>query len=1071
MKKNIFIFSIILLFSFNFFYSLKTSAYEDTLTVKVGYIDYDGFIEKNSDGTYEGYCIEYLNEISKYTNLKYEFIYSSWNRCMEMLKNGTIDLVCTAQYTDEKAQYYDFSKYPCGKEQNVLYVKKDNDTIYYNDYESFNNLKIGVLKNSYQTDTFKEFAEEKNFSYTPVEFYSDTEMVSALNNDKVDAIITGSLSSHKDLKIVSTFGSNLFYFMTTKGNTELLDRINSAMECINSQNLYYQESLYSKYYGDSSLLNQPLFTKEEIEFINNSSTIKIGTMDDYNPISYYDKKTKKIAGICPDIFNLISSISGLKFEFINISNNEDSIDFLREKKADLVNIMEINYLNSSDEICLSKSFFLCNMNVVSKKGYHYNPYENHTLALDKSFKYYERYINNTYPNYKIIYEDSLYDCLNDVNNGKADISFQNSYVLNYNLQASYFSDLEILPVYNLEHNLCVAALNENDNRIPILISIINKSISCLDKRSLDQININNIINKPYDYTFMDTLYKYKYVILIAILSIFIIAFLVIRELILKEKYINDMENKNVQLVNAINHAQAASCAKSDFLSRISHELRTPLNAIIGLTSIAQKQVDKSSKMNDYLDKIFFSSKMLLNIINDILDMSAIENEKMKIANSNFDFKKLLISISNIYYAQCTVKHIDFDLIINRLVHENLIGDSLRLNQILMNLLSNALKFTPNGGYIKLIVTELTEKNNSAFIQFKIQDNGCGMTPEFMERIFSPFEQESADVAQKHGGSGLGLSIVKSLVQLMNGAIKVESNVNEGTTFTVDLSFQISHKAPSVIDTPDLSKYRTLIIDDNENTCNYISSILRNIGVSSNYITSSREALKYIDDEFQKDNKLDICIIDYEMPDMNGLELTKIIRQKYDSNTIAIIISSYDSASIKESAKLAGADLILDKPLFQSSLFNLFMKLTGGKLVNKNADSEKYDFSGCNILLAEDTDFNREIAVELLEMVGASVDCAENGKEALEKFSSSNPNTYDIILMDVQMPIMDGYEATERIRKSSHPDADSIPIIAMTANAFTEDIANSLSAGMNDHVAKPIDTDLLYSVIEKYITKV
>lgn len=1071
MKKNIFIFSIILLFSFKFFYCMKIFASEDTLTVKVGYIDYDGVIEKKNDGTYEGYCVEYLNEISKYTNLKYEFVYSSWNRCLEMLKNGTIDLICTAQYTEERAENYDFSKYPCGKEQNVLYVKKDNNKIYYNDYESFNNLKIGVLKNSYQTDTFKEFAEEKNFSYTPVEFYSDAEMVSALNSDKVDAIITGSLSSHKDLKIVSNFGSDSFYFMTTKGNSELLDRINSAMECINSENLYYQESLYSKYYGDSALHAQPLFTKEEIEFINNSPTIKIGTMNDYNPISYYDKKAKKITGICPDIFDLISSISGLKFEFIDIPYNEDSIDFLKEKKADLVSIMEINYLNSSEQVSLSKPFLPYNISAASKKGYNYNPYENHTLALDKSFKYCEPYINSIYPNYKIIYENSLSDCLKAVKKGNADITLQSSYVLNYSLQDPHLSNLKILPVYNLEHNMCVAALKENDNRIPILISIINKSISCLDKGSLNQINIDNIVNKPYAYSFSDTLCKYKYVILTAILSIFIITILVIKELILKEKYINDMENKNIQLVDAINHAQAASRAKSDFLSRMSHELRTPINAIIGLTSIAQKHIDEDNRMNDYLHKIFFSSKMLLNIINDILDMSAIENEKMKIANSNFDFKKLLASISNIYYSQCTAKHINFDLIINRLVHENLIGDSLRLNQILMNLLSNALKFTPNGGYIKLIVTELTEKNNNAFIQFKIQDSGCGMSPEFMEKIFLPFEQENADVARKYGGSGLGLSIVKNLVKLMNGAIKVESNINEGTIFTVDLSFQISHKVSSVIDNPDLSKYRTLIIDDNENTCNYISSILKNIGVPSNYITSSRESLKYIDDEFYNDNKFDICIIDYEMPEMNGLELTKIIRQKYDSNTITIIITSYDSASIKESAKLAGADSSLDKPLFQSSLFNLFMKLTGGKLVNKNADSSKYDFSSYNILLAEDTDFNREIAVELLEMVGASVDCAENGKEALEKFSSSSPNTYDIILMDVQMPIMDGYEAAEKIRKSSHPDAHSIPIVAMTANSFTEDIASSLSSGMNDHISKPIDTDVLYSVIEKHISKV
>ncbi|MEG2082756.1 MAG: response regulator, partial [Oscillospiraceae bacterium] len=358
-------------------------------------------------------------------------------------------------------------------------------------------------------------------------------------------------------------------------------------------------------------------------------------------------------------------------------------------------------------------------------------------------------------------------------------------------------------------------------------------------------------------------------------------------------------------------------------------------------------------------------------------------------------------------------------------------------------------------------------DTQTFLRFEITDNGCGMSQEMKSRIFTAFEQETATTAQKYGGSGLGMSITKNLVDLMHGAITVESEKGVGTTFTVDLPFGIPEHRQEYTG-KNFSDIKALVVDDDGETCEYTSIVLDRLKVKHDCATSGEEALGKIRKGYDGGKGYDLCFIDWRMPEMDGIALTKKIRAEFDDDTIIIIVSAYDLSEVEDEAKEAGVNMFVTKPVFQSTVFNMLMSLSGGKYIEGNKTGENYNFKGHRVLLVEDNALNMEIATELLSVTGIEVDSAENGKLALEKFTASPEGTYDIILMDIQMPIMDGHESTRAIRASEHPQAKTIPIYAMTANAFTEDISLALSAGMNGHIAKPIDTEIMYGVIEKVL---
>lgn len=524
------------------------------------------------------------------------------------------------------------------------------------------------------------------------------------------------------------------------------------------------------------------------------------------------------------------------------------------------------------------------------------------------------------------------------------------------------------------------------------------------------------------------------------------------------------ETQKQELMEALDVAHQANQAKSQFLSRVSHELRTPLNAIIGFMDLARSS--KPEEITTYLANSDFAAKQLLSIINDVLDMSSIESGKMKIAKTAFDFSHLIQSVTDLFLPICKQKGLEYDTKILTPVNEWLVGDQLRLNQILLNLLNNAVKFTSMGKIVLQINQKPLDANNVS-IHFDVIDTGCGMSPEFIGRLFKPFEQESSAVAQKHGGTGLGLSIVYNLVKLMHGTISVDSHIGIGTKFSFELTFPKSQAVTDVGMLPSAGSVHVLVIDDQESDRSYMSSVLNHLGIRHTCVSGSRNFFEELERGDKASDPYNVCIVDWKMPDENGLAITRHIRTSLGNRVMVIMVSAYDHYQADESVKSAGADYFISKPVFQSKLFDIFSNMTSGNMSPDSAVPQTYDLSDMHLLVAEDNAMNRTMMSGILKRkFGIVSDFANDGKIALDRFLASKEGEIDAILMDIQMPNMDGYEAAKTIRSSSHPDANKIQIIAVTADAFSEDVTKSLSCGMNAHVSKPIDTHKLGLALAK-----
>lgn len=531
------------------------------------------------------------------------------------------------------------------------------------------------------------------------------------------------------------------------------------------------------------------------------------------------------------------------------------------------------------------------------------------------------------------------------------------------------------------------------------------------------------------------------------------------------------EQKQQALQTALESAQAASNSKSQFLSNMSHDIRTPMNAIVGMTAIAAAHLEDRERVIECLRKINLSSKHLLSLINDVLDMSKIESGKISLRDEPFNFAELAADAMELVRPQATANKLKLDIHLALLKNENVVGDPLRVRQILINILSNAVKYTLPGGTVKVEVRQegCARRGYQSYV-FQCADTGIGMSSEFMEKLFQPFERAYDSTSSKVSGTGLGMAITKNIVDLMNGDIVVESKNGEGSVFTVTLPLKLQD-APKEEVPEEWIGVHSLIVDDDLQTCKNASELLESMGFHAEFVTEGRAAVRCVVEAKDGPDPFELVIIDWKMPDMDGVEAARRIRSEVGPDIPVIVLTAYDWSEIENEAREAGVTAFLSKPFYRSKICYLLSELSGEKKqVQQQSIAQWKDFSGARVLIVEDNEINREIARTIIEELGVNVEEAYDGREALDKFSQSPQGYYDLLFMDIQMPGMNGYEATEAIRALERADAAKVPIVAMTANAFEEDVRAALRAGMNAHLSKPIDVKMLEEILYRYLIK-
>ncbi|MDE6748481.1 MAG: transporter substrate-binding domain-containing protein [Lachnospiraceae bacterium] len=1185
-------------------------------TVRAGVFYFDGYHMEDEHGDLTGYGVEFLELVSQYSHLNFVFsgYEKSWDEMLTMLENGEIDVVTSARKTPVREAKFDFSL-PIGRNSTVLSIRANNTSLLSGNYETYDGIKVGVVTGSSQNQSLAEFAEEKGFSYQAVEYEDPSQLAMDLQSGDIDAILSSNLRRTENEKTLDTIETDYFYAIVRKGDRELLNEINYAIDQMSINEGDWSNNLYYKYYGNtySDVFE---FTDRELAYIQDvvsgNKKITVTSMNDRKPYSYVEDGELK--GILPEYFAGLMEIAGLPYEIVVPEDRADYYNLANNNSVDVV--IDWRQFHGKAENRQSSGFYTeaymsTGMALVTRKDFDGEinalavadaqgdmPIERDLIGDARVLSYSTREdaleavlakdADATY-----VYTYTAQSFVNDDPSASLQFSIINSMSFDFKMYVRNSCDHELITILNkCIHQMSDDSMNqiitkytantlmnvslrqymqahpwltvlvvmlfaiglgviiilllraqwrqrildtaEHANReLEEQLAIVNalsrdylnvygvnarKAVARIIKMTgydtdgpeqdfqkefsydeiiqryindcvfpddrqeltealaLEQIveKLNSITEYSGTYRVLDkgAIHIYQFTCVADLAEnksgvqrgdFFLIGFRNIDEIVRKE------QEQKVILEEALAEAQHANIAKTTFLNNMSHDIRTPMNAIIGFTTLAVSHIDNKEQIKSYLGKILTSSKHLLSLINDILDMSRIESGKVKIEEDEASLPEILHDLQTIVQSDVKAKQLSFYINTIDVTNETIICDKLRLNQVLLNILSNAMKYTKSGGSVSVNIIQTNDAPEGyASYQFRIKDNGIGMSKEFLEHVFEPFEREQTSTVSGIQGTGLGLAITKNIVDMMNGTITVTSEEGKGSEFVVSFRFRVKNDNDDMEYMEQLKDLRALVVDDDVHTCTSVSKMLSTIGMRADWTTRGEEAAIRAEFALEQNDPFSVFLLDWLIPDLNGVETARRLRRIVGDEAIIIIITAYDWSDIEDEAKEAGVTAFCSKPLFLSELREILTAPYKEAEETEEQDMSTQFLSGKKILLVEDNEINQEIARAILEEAGMVIDTADDGTDAVERIETVQAGTYDLILMDIQMPVMDGYEATRRIRALDDPAKANIPIVAMTANAFEEDRKRAFDAGMNDHVAKPIDVPKLMETLQNIL---
>lgn len=927
-----------------------TAQAEEKAAVRVGYYNDSVEFQWGASDTErkKGYAYEYYQEIAKYTGWTYEYVYGdSFADIYQMLVTGEVDMIAGVSKTNDKMEEVLFPDYAMGGDNYYIFGPKGGTEYSPEDTDALNGARIGVKAESYMSTLIEKYAQENDFTCETVMYDSLEDRVEAIERGELDYIATVENDRMPGLKPIYNLGSWDYYFAVNRNRADILAELNEAQEQMRISSPYYTAYLEDKYFNNG--LAVYTLTEEEKEWTAQKQELTIGYLTDYMPFCDIDDETGELRGLLGELLPELSEMIEMDLDTCAYTGYADMIQALETGEVDLVfpTLGDLWYSEKQSHV-QSDAVVSSRLSVVYKGEYNSSIYDR--IAYSAGSPLQDFYLTSIYPDAELVMYEDWGDCLKAIQTGKAGCLLIGSDLLTQYMNAHpQYADLQVAEL-GTPVEYCFAARRSAN----VLYSVMYKAMNTVDDTFIsDALVRNSYVEREYTiWEFLASHVMLVCVLGLGFIGILIVFFLLYRGRILHNKallqqayekeleHAREQEKTQMAIQELYETASRANQVKSDFLARMSHDIRTPLNAILGMTVIARTHIDDKQSVTDCLDKVDESGRHLLELVNEILDLSKIESGKVELTEDKFNLKELMDNCLLMIQTQCKGRKQNIELSYENLIHENVIGDSAHIKKVFMSIIGNSVKYTPEGGNIHIYVKELpTDNLKISYYKFIFEDNGIGMSKEFIKHIFEPFTREDDVGKGEGGGSGLELSIVYNIIRVMGGDIKVESERGKGSKFTVSLDLQLS----------DSSK--------------------------------------------------------------------KVEEPKRESDVEQIA---------------------------------------------------QADFSGKRVLLVEDNDFNAEIVIEILKMTGVELDHVWNGHEALDILREKEPYTYDMVFMDIQMPIMNGYEATRAIRAEDREDLKSIPIVAMSANAFSEDIRTAIESGMNAHIAKPLEMKRLMEVMSEYL---